>query len=167
MTGLFFAASLFRFGMFDLTPIARGVLIEHSPDGMLVLDLQQRIVDLNPAAGRSIGPQPSSSAGHCPKCSITGPPQPPRPIRPNNPIELALPAGRTAEARLSASIDPRGLRQGDADRLARHHRSQTRRSRLAATQRQPGTQALARTAELRAEKTRAIRSCAASAKPWC
>ena len=44
------AWGLFRFRTFDLAPVARDTVIEHMGDGMIVLDTQNRIVDLNPAA---------------------------------------------------------------------------------------------------------------------
>lgn len=46
------AWALFRQRLLDLMPIARNQLIEHMPDGLLVLDNQQRIVDINPGASR-------------------------------------------------------------------------------------------------------------------
>ncbi len=42
------AFSIFYFGLFDLAPIARDQLIEHLIDGMLVLDINNRVVDINP-----------------------------------------------------------------------------------------------------------------------
>lgn len=41
---------ILKLKMFDLTPIARNQLIEDIQDGVLVLDSQNRIVDINPAA---------------------------------------------------------------------------------------------------------------------
>ncbi|MBN1887134.1 MAG: PAS domain-containing protein [Thermoflexales bacterium] len=45
-----YAVALFRLKLFDLSAIARGMMIEQMYEGMLVLDTQQRIIDLNPAA---------------------------------------------------------------------------------------------------------------------
>jgi diguanylate cyclase (GGDEF)-like protein/PAS domain S-box-containing protein len=42
--------ALFRFRLFDLTPVARAALVENLPDAVIVLDSQCRIVDTNPAA---------------------------------------------------------------------------------------------------------------------
>ncbi len=47
-----YVIALFRFRMFDLVPIARGTIIERMPDAMLVLDLHDRVADLNRAAER-------------------------------------------------------------------------------------------------------------------
>ncbi|GAA6620793.1 histidine kinase N-terminal 7TM domain-containing protein [Scytonema sp. NUACC26] len=54
-TGLLLFVSIFRFRMFDLIPIAREILIESMSDGVLVLDVKNRIIDINPAAKRLIG----------------------------------------------------------------------------------------------------------------
>lgn len=50
-----YAVALFRFQLFDLAAIARGMMIEQMYEGMLVLDPRQRIIDLNPAAARILG----------------------------------------------------------------------------------------------------------------
>lgn len=50
LAGLVYSANLFRFRMFDVVPVARDLLIESMSDGVLVLDKQNRIVDINPAA---------------------------------------------------------------------------------------------------------------------
>jgi PAS domain S-box-containing protein len=44
------AWGLFHQRLLDLVPIARDILVEHMPDGMVVVDMQQRIVDVNPGA---------------------------------------------------------------------------------------------------------------------
>ncbi|MBN2006956.1 MAG: hypothetical protein JXA21_26640 [Anaerolineae bacterium] len=46
--GIVFALAVFRFRLFDVAPVARDVLVDRMSDGMLVLDAQDRIVDLNP-----------------------------------------------------------------------------------------------------------------------
>lgn len=50
-----FACALFRFRLFDLVPIARGTVIDQMREGMLVLDGERRIIDLNPAAEKILG----------------------------------------------------------------------------------------------------------------
>ena len=110
LTGLLYAVGLFQFNLFDLVPIARGVLIEQLSDGMLVLDQQQRVVDLNPAAqhlldrteARLIGQTLPQVLDHWPTTPVWSP----------APIELALPTGRIAEARLSPLMDRRGQQRG-------------------------------------------------------
>ena len=55
LTGLVIAFGILRFQLFDLTPIARDVLIENMDEGILVLDAQDRVVDFNPAAQSILG----------------------------------------------------------------------------------------------------------------
>ena len=50
VTGAFFAIALYRLGLLDIVPVARHTLVEEMNDGLLVLDAQNRIVDINPAA---------------------------------------------------------------------------------------------------------------------
>ena len=63
ITGLALASSLFRFRLLDIRPVAREVLIENMNDAVLVLDGQNRIVDLNPAAQRAFGRSASQLVG--------------------------------------------------------------------------------------------------------
>lgn len=44
-----------RFQLFDLVPVARHALVENMQDGVLVIDPQGRIDDINPAARRLLG----------------------------------------------------------------------------------------------------------------
>lgn len=53
--GLAFAIGMFRYRLFDLRPVARDAVVDGMSDAMLVLDLQDRVVDLNPAARDIIG----------------------------------------------------------------------------------------------------------------
>jgi diguanylate cyclase (GGDEF)-like protein/PAS domain S-box-containing protein len=50
ITGLVIAFGIFRFRLFDIAPLARHVIIENLDDGILVLDAQNRVVDINPVA---------------------------------------------------------------------------------------------------------------------
>jgi diguanylate cyclase (GGDEF)-like protein/PAS domain S-box-containing protein len=45
-----FAYSLWRYRLLEIVPVARDVLIEKMTEGVLVMDTQNRIVDINPAA---------------------------------------------------------------------------------------------------------------------
>jgi|GEM_PF-2529725 len=58
---LIYAVILYRFQLLDLTPVARDVLIENMNDGVIVLDANNRIVDINSAARRLIGDAASPS----------------------------------------------------------------------------------------------------------
>jgi len=50
VVGITFFIALFRYRALDLTPIARDVVIEGMSDSIIVLDAQDRITDINPAA---------------------------------------------------------------------------------------------------------------------
>lgn len=53
--GLIMAWGIFRYKMFDLIPLARATIIETMEAGVLVLDLQDRVLDINPAFERILG----------------------------------------------------------------------------------------------------------------
>ena len=59
LTGAAFSWAMFRYGLLDIVPVARDALVEGMRDGMMVLDEQGRVVDLNPAA-RSFFDRPAS-----------------------------------------------------------------------------------------------------------
>lgn len=50
VTGLTMAWGIFRLHLFDIVPVARNAIIDSTSDGVLVLDAQNHIVDINPAA---------------------------------------------------------------------------------------------------------------------
>lgn len=52
---LSYAFALFRFHFFDPIPLARVAVLDQMTEGMLVLDLQERVSDLNPTAARILG----------------------------------------------------------------------------------------------------------------
>ncbi|HRW50187.1 MAG TPA: histidine kinase N-terminal 7TM domain-containing protein [Caldilinea sp.] len=62
-SGVLIALNIFHFRLLDLAPIARATLVEHMADGMILLDMQDCIVDLNPAAGRYFGAEDRSVIG--------------------------------------------------------------------------------------------------------
>jgi PAS domain S-box-containing protein len=53
--GILMAFAIFRYKMFDLVPLARATVIETMDAGVLVLDLQNRILDINPALEKITG----------------------------------------------------------------------------------------------------------------
>jgi PAS domain S-box-containing protein len=63
LTGVLCAWGMFRLQLFDLVPVARDAVIESMGDGVIVLDAQERIVDINPAARRMIGVAQGSPEG--------------------------------------------------------------------------------------------------------
>jgi len=54
---------LFRYRLFDIVPVARATVIESMDDGVIVLDAQNRIIDLNPTAQSMLGPTSSQAIG--------------------------------------------------------------------------------------------------------
>jgi PAS domain-containing protein len=50
ITGGLLVYSIHRYKLMDIVPIARDMVIESMSEGWMVLDLNNRIVDLNPAA---------------------------------------------------------------------------------------------------------------------
>ena len=50
ISNLVIAWGLFHYRLFDIVPVARDMVIEHMLDGVLVLDVRRRLMDLNPAA---------------------------------------------------------------------------------------------------------------------
>jgi PAS domain S-box-containing protein len=61
--GIAIAWSLFRYRLFDIVPVARAMVIESMDDGMIALDAQNRIIDLNPTAQRMLDPSSSQAIG--------------------------------------------------------------------------------------------------------
>lgn len=55
ISGLIYAYGLFGFRMMDVVPVARHKLVDEMKDGVIVLDANKRIVDVNPAVQRLIG----------------------------------------------------------------------------------------------------------------
>lgn len=53
--GLIMTWGIFRYKMFDLIPLARATVIETMEAGVLVYDLQNRIMDMNPAFSEILG----------------------------------------------------------------------------------------------------------------
>jgi PAS domain S-box-containing protein len=63
LCGLTLAFALFRYGLFDLMPIAREAVVEWMTDGVLILNMDNRIVDLNPAAEAILGLKAKTAFG--------------------------------------------------------------------------------------------------------
>lgn len=62
-SGILLAVALFRHRFLDLMPVARNKLIENMSDAMLVLDSQNRIIDLNPSMQRILNIQEEQAIG--------------------------------------------------------------------------------------------------------
>lgn len=63
ITGLLFLRALYGSRLLDLVPIAREKLVDSLRDGMIVLDMQNRIVDVNIAGAKVIGISPEMLIG--------------------------------------------------------------------------------------------------------
>ena len=63
IAGFAFTYALLRYNLLDILPIARHVLIENMTDGVIVIDAQNRLVDINPAAEQVLGLSKKSSIG--------------------------------------------------------------------------------------------------------
>lgn len=61
--GVFFAFGLFWFDLFDINPVARYTLVENMQDGVIVVDAQNRIVDVNKSALRWLNRHQPSPVG--------------------------------------------------------------------------------------------------------
>jgi PAS domain S-box-containing protein len=59
----FMTWAILGFRLVDLTPVARDLVVDEMKDGMLVLDTQGQIVDMNLAAGRMLGRPASQMIG--------------------------------------------------------------------------------------------------------
>jgi diguanylate cyclase (GGDEF)-like protein len=63
VSGLAFTYALLQYRLLDILPVARHALIESMSDGLVVLDTQNRIVDINPVAQNALGPKNTSLIG--------------------------------------------------------------------------------------------------------
>jgi PAS domain S-box-containing protein len=61
--GVFYAITIFRFRFLDVVPVARAAVVENLPDGTIVLNKEDRIVDMNPAGERMVGGSLTSLVG--------------------------------------------------------------------------------------------------------
>ncbi len=130
---LTYAIALFGFRIFDPVLLARQVTIQQLRDGMLVMDSQQRVVSLNPAAERILGAYAKQVQG---KPIIDLLPKLPRPgsLQPDlsafqSPFEMILDLGgetRCYELDFSPLNDFRGLSVGHL--LLLHDVTEQRRS---------------------------------------
>lgn len=63
LSGVIFVFAIRRVRFMDLIPVARSYLIENMRDGILVLDEQNRILDINPAMGNMLEKEAASYIG--------------------------------------------------------------------------------------------------------
>lgn len=116
-TGLFIIWGDHRARLFAMVPIARGRVIEKMSDGVVVLNVQQQIADLNQAAEQLFSCPISCAIGRpfaeiYPDWSSIALP---RLIGPDSTVELTLgvePNLRTFDMRVSAFVNQRGQSKG-------------------------------------------------------
>ena len=70
LSNLIVAWGLYRYRLFDVVPVARDSLVESMRDGVMVLDLHNRIVDVNPAAQQMLGSEVTSLVGQSADSSL-------------------------------------------------------------------------------------------------
>lgn len=63
ITGIIFFIAIYQYQLFDLTPIARSFVIDRLEEGVVVLDPQYRIVDMNVAAQSLLLPPDATAIG--------------------------------------------------------------------------------------------------------
>jgi PAS domain S-box-containing protein len=63
ITVVFLTWAIIGFRLVGLAPIARDLVVDEMKDGMIVIDAQGLLVDINPAAGRMIGTSASQAVG--------------------------------------------------------------------------------------------------------
>ncbi|MEN4011757.1 MAG: GAF domain-containing protein [Bellilinea sp.] len=71
-SGVLLAAAFFRFRLLNITPLARDLLVELLEDSLFVLDHENRVVDINPAACRLFDVFPQNVIGR-PVGELLGP----------------------------------------------------------------------------------------------
>jgi PAS domain S-box-containing protein len=74
LAGLLWTWGLFHFRLLDIVPIARSAVIESMSDAVIVLDAQNRIVDLNPAAQRIVRRTAAEAIGQPARDVLSGRP---------------------------------------------------------------------------------------------
>ena len=75
ISGVVFAWDVFRLNLLDLVPIARRALIDSMSDAMLVVDVENRIVDVNEAFALLVGQSEKELVGQSIKALFTDQPE--------------------------------------------------------------------------------------------
>ncbi len=70
-SGVVMLWGLFRLRLLEIVPIARAAVIEGMSDGMMVLDAQGRVADLNPTGARMLGLPAASLIGRLPAAALS------------------------------------------------------------------------------------------------
>ena len=101
--------ALLRHQLLDLRPVGRSIAFDSLGQGVLIVDAEQRIVDLNAAAGRLLRRSPATVLGR-PLAALL--PGLELGALPAGGRELALAAGGFAELRLQVGVAPIGAERG-------------------------------------------------------
>ena len=111
---LIVAWGLYRYRLFDLVPVARDSLVESMRDGVMVIDLHNRIVDLNPAAQQMLGGVAASLVGQSADSSLTQWPALLTAMANDDPthFEMKVDGGAVLEVTLEPIDERRGLPSG-------------------------------------------------------
>jgi len=115
-SGLAYGFVIFRFGLLPLVPVAREALIETLPDGVLVLDMHRRVVDINPSARRLLGREAGAVLGQSDEQVFANWPDLAARLSGAADMSLEVPlrdtGGRRMEVRVSPLIDRQGRATG-------------------------------------------------------
>ncbi len=115
-SGLAYGLVIFRFGLLPLVPVAREALIETLPDGVLVLDMHRRVVDINPSARRLLNRESEVVLGQSDEYVFAHWPDLAARLTETAGLPLEVPlrdtGGRHMEVRVSPLIDRQGRTTG-------------------------------------------------------
>ena len=108
LAGLLWAWGIFHFRLLDIVPVARDAVIENMADGVIVIDAQLRLVDINPAARLLLGHPAAALVGQ-PVGAILGDwaslLEPGRPSAPAIEVEIGSTPRRYYDMRTSPIYD--------------------------------------------------------------
>jgi PAS domain S-box-containing protein len=140
-----YAVALFRYGLFDVVPVARASIVERMADAMVVLDAAGRIADLNPAAQRLLGGRRGQTLGRDAQLALAGLPELAELARGPDLAEGEVAAGqeparRWYRASSSPLLDGRGFRLGRL--LVLHEVTQLRQAQARVVQQERALAAL-------------------------
>lgn len=112
-----YAVALYRFGLFDVVPVARATVFERMVDGVVVLDARSRVADLNPAAQALLGAGRSRVLGRDAADALESFPAVAELARDPQPRQIEIPIGtppaqRWHEVSSAPLTDDRGFRLG-------------------------------------------------------
>lgn len=106
IAGFAFTYALLRFRLLDILPIARHALVESMSDGVIVLDVHNRLVDFNAAAERDIGLSRRPVIGESVERTFSAWPNIAKRFLMVNDIRVELPIGDPPRRVLDLKISP-------------------------------------------------------------